>query len=282
MKAQNMEKNKTVDAIVLHECNAAKTSACIESLKAQSKKPNKIFVVNNCAENLFYAKGIVLINAGKNIGAAAGRNLAAGQSKASFLLFVDNDAVLDKDCLKRLLESICSGEGIAAVSSVVFDSASEKIWFSGGTINNFSLETAHSAKAIESDCETEYAPTTCLLVKKSVFDSLGGFDGRFFVYFEDTDFCLRLRKRFRIVVAAKARAFHEFSESKEKAGRRAFFFARNKILLAKKSFSIPRLIVFLCFFPTVGIVKNFFSFVSMKKPGLFVQHLKGVLSGIAE
>ncbi len=266
-----------MDAVIINDGNLAATSKCVESVLAQSAKPAKVFVVNNCSKNLFSAKNIVSINPGKNTGAAAGRNLAARQAKADFLLFVDNDAMLEKNCLRELLATINSAGNIAAVSAVIFG-ADERIWFSGGTINCFSLETRHLSERISRDRKTGYAPTTALLVKKSAFDSLHGFDEKLFVYFEDTDFCMRLGKHAKVFVSAKAKAWHEFSEKKN--GKRVFFFARNRVLIARKRFGFARLLAFFVFIFTVDLFKRFFGLVLAKKAELFFAHLRGIIDGI--
>ena len=75
-------------------------------------------------------------------------------------------------------------------------------------------------------------------VRRSVFEALGGFDERFFVYFEDMDFAVRARERgWRSVYLATAQAFHRGQGTTERAvPRRMFYFARSRILYARKHF----------------------------------------------
>jgi len=76
------------------------------------------------------------------------------------------------------------------------------------------------------------------LVRRSVFERLGGFDARFFVYYEDLDFAARARALgFSSVYLASAQAFHRGQGTTENAtGRRTFYFSRSKILYALKHF----------------------------------------------
>jgi GT2 family glycosyltransferase len=76
-------------------------------------------------------------------------------------------------------------------------------------------------------------------VRRAVFEELGGFDERFFVYYEDLDFALRARARgWSSVYLAGAKAFHRGRGTTDAATeRRTFYFARSKLLFARKFFS---------------------------------------------
>jgi GT2 family glycosyltransferase len=77
------------------------------------------------------------------------------------------------------------------------------------------------------------------LVRRSLFEVLGGFDERFFVYYEDLDFSVRAHTQgFSSVYLATVQAFHRGQGTTENATeRRMFYFARSKILYALKHFS---------------------------------------------
>jgi len=76
-------------------------------------------------------------------------------------------------------------------------------------------------------------------VRRAVFDALGGFDERFFVYFEDLDFATRARARgWSSLYLASTQAFHKGQGTTQDATeRRLFYFCRSKILFALKFFS---------------------------------------------
>jgi GT2 family glycosyltransferase len=78
-----------------------------------------------------------------------------------------------------------------------------------------------------------------MLVRRTLFEELGGFDERFFVYFEDLDFAARARERgFASVYLATAQAFHRGQGTTERAiGTRTYLFCRSRILFAQKYFS---------------------------------------------
>jgi GT2 family glycosyltransferase len=72
-----------------------------------------------------------------------------------------------------------------------------------------------------------------------VFEALGGFDERFFVYYEDLDLAARARARgWASVYLATAQAFHRGQGTTSGAtGQRTFYFCRSRLLFARKHFS---------------------------------------------
>ena len=77
------------------------------------------------------------------------------------------------------------------------------------------------------------------LVHRELFDKLGGFDERFFVYLEDLDFSLRARQAgYASYYLASASAFHKGGGTSENINaRRLFYSLRSRVLYAYKHFS---------------------------------------------
>ncbi len=82
-------------------------------------------------------------------------------------------------------------------------------------------------------------------MRRDLWERLGGLDERFFVYFEEVDFCLRARQAgFRTVYLATARAFHRGAGTSEQIrARRLFYALRSRLQFAAKHFSAPDLAV---------------------------------------
>lgn len=77
------------------------------------------------------------------------------------------------------------------------------------------------------------------MVRRTTFESLGGFDERFFVYFEEVDFSYRARQAgWRSVYLADVQAFHAGGgTSNQVKARRLFYSLRSRLLYAAKHFS---------------------------------------------
>ena len=96
----------------------------------------------------------------------------------------------------------------------------------------------------------------------AVFEALGGFDERFFVYFEDMDFAVRARKLgWSSVYLSTAQAFHRGQGTTDAAtARRMFYFARSRVLYARKHFGAAGALAValstLCLEPLVRLVAS--------------------------
>ena len=78
--------------------------------------------------------------------------------------------------------------------------------------------------------DVEWATAACLVVRRSAFDQIGGFDESYFLYFEDVDLCVRLRAAgFRVRYDPTVRVLHEY-----RAASRAFALPRPGITFAAR------------------------------------------------
>lgn len=103
-----------------------------------------------------------------------------------------------------------------------------------------------------------------LVIRRSIFESLGGFDVRFFVYFEEVDLCFRTHQAgYRSVFLADAQAFHAGGgTSSQVKARRLFYSLRSRLIYGFKHFSPWRAWVLVLI--TLGIepvTRTIFSFV---------------------
>lgn len=92
-----------------------------------------------------------------------------------------------------------------------------------------------------------------LMIRRDAFEAIGGFDERFFVYFDDVDLCFRMRQAgWRCVHFAGAEAVHEGEgTTRQVKDIRLFYLLRSRLLYARKHFSRPGQVV--TFVSTLGI-----------------------------
>ena len=164
-----------------------------------------------------------LIEAGRNLGFGAACNLAAAKSAGRHLLLLNPDAWIDEESLRRLVEAQESDQrlAVAAPSLLYADGSRQFVWAPpvgvlGEAIQRFRnrFENAgwnHSLlpRLLKPSVGAGWYTAACLLVRRSAFEEVGGFDEEFFLYFEDADLCLRLQRAgFRQRLVAEARAWH--------------------------------------------------------------------------
>jgi N-acetylglucosaminyl-diphospho-decaprenol L-rhamnosyltransferase len=80
------------------------------------------------------------------------------------------------------------------------------------------------------------------VIARSLFEELGGFDERFFMYYDELDLCLRARQRgARAMVASRIRIYHHSGASTNRVpGKRLFYLLRSRLRYARAHFSTPQ------------------------------------------
>ena len=189
--------------------SAGVLSDFMESLIEQQDCLVRLYVVDNNShdstlEMLSSYKSRVdvsLIRNEKNLGVAAANNQgirAALQDKADWILLLNNDTIIPQAAISNLAR-IASSHGLDILSPSIHATEPENtIWFDGGLIYpHRGMKVVHErmgkpVSEVQNGLRvTPYASTCCLLVRPSVFASIGGMDTDYFVYFDDVDFCVR-------------------------------------------------------------------------------------------
>ena len=127
-------------------------------------------------------------------------NKAVEKSKGKYLLFLNNDTKVHKDWLTYLIKLIESDEKIGMVGSKLINENNE-LQEAGGIIWNngigFNYGRGDDADLPEYNYvkEVDYISGASILIKKTIWEQIGGFDERFSpAYYEDTDLAFQLRK----------------------------------------------------------------------------------------
>ncbi len=264
------------------------TSQCINSIK-QIKYPNyKIIIVNNSPAddsiNGLKAKytDIILINSEKNLGFAAGNNIGiryALRNKAEYILLLNNDTIADKDFLSHLVETAENDAGAGIIGGKIFYyNDPGKLWFAGGIINPITGRTKHIGKnevdngRYESVREVDFITGCMMLVKKEAIEKAGLMDERYFLYYEDVDWNVRLKKAgYRILFNPDSVIYHKESSSTRKLSNvKMYYYDRNIWYFAKMNLNHMYIIttfIYVCLFLFFKALK---SLILINKNKLFM------------
>jgi GT2 family glycosyltransferase len=201
------------------------------SMQSQTHKNFVLYVVDNASADNTIARlhdyddnRVVLIRNNENMGVAFGNNQGIKASLADrceYVLLINNDTVFGCDLLQVLLDGLDKYKCDVIVPKILYNDEPERIWFVGGYFNKlkFYYNVHIGFNQIDhgqyNDIMTiEYAPTCCMLLKSSVFSKVGLMDERYFVYFDDVDFCFNVvRDGFVMKVLPKATLYHKVSTS---------------------------------------------------------------------
>lgn len=196
-----------------------------------------------------------LVRNTKNIGSSAGYNQVINSLEAApgeYILLINNDTLFSKDFFNLIYASLDQEFAVITPSIVCYPEV-EKFWFRGGVLSDTS-PTGIKLSACYGERVT-YAPSCCWLFKKEVFSQVGGFDERYFVYWEDADFCRSLRQlNLRIKLEPLAKLSHRVSasSSSEFAVQQ---YSKNQILYMNKHFAWPKFFIMLIVILFVGILR---------------------------
>jgi GT2 family glycosyltransferase len=214
--------------LVLHN-QAALTLDCLRSLAAgASAELETIIVDNNSTDStaalLDRLEGVRILRNAENRGYAAAVNQGAAAARGELLLLLNNDAVLLPGTVAAAVGAVDEAADIGAVGGRVvladgtLQEAGSIVWRDGSCLGYGRGDDPNSGE-YRFRREVDYCSGVFLLIRRAAFDAVGGFDESFFpAYFEDVDFCVRLRERgYRILYEPEAELRHwEFASSTDR------------------------------------------------------------------
>ena len=213
-----------IAAIVVTLEGGARALACLARLTEAAPEVERILVVNGSAPPAGLDPGVTVVELADNAGYAGGANAGAAAAQArgaTHLLLLNDDVLVEPGCVAAL--AAAAGDDKAAAPRIEAPGADA---FSGARIDERRGFGVHAAGA------TDYLTGAALLVPCTVWDLVGPFDERLFLYYEDVDWCVRARALgVRLVVAPDARAAHATGSST--GGARgptwAYYATRNRL-----------------------------------------------------
>lgn len=147
--------------------------------------------------------GVRLIANSDNVGFSKANNRGVAESRGAFLLFLNTDTLVPAGAIAALLERLRSDLSVGAVGPALVHrpgdyqvSFGNRVGFAAQIFQKIVLNPLHKRalrkKIIRSPREVGWLSAACLLCRREAFESAGGFDERFFLYFEDIDLCFRI------------------------------------------------------------------------------------------
>lgn len=243
---------KKVAVIILNYKLKEQTLECIKSVQKSNYKNLKLIVVDNnsddgLASEINKNKDLLFIQSGDNLGYSGGNNIGirkAISQGADFIFVLNPDTTIESNTIKILAEeSETLGYDIA--SPKIYLGISKTFYFAGKTLDKLNVLGLHrginelDVGQFDKAEEIDDAAGAALFIKREVFEKVGLFDERFFLYYEDSDFIFRAKSMgFKIMYIPKAVVYHLGSQAtKLGSPLQDYFITRNRLLFAKKYLS---------------------------------------------
>jgi len=226
------------------------TLTAFESLKQSSYPAWSLIVVDNASADdsvakLRAARGLRLVESAENLGFAGGCNLAipaARELGAQYLFFLNNDATVNAETLENLVAASRTLDDREALGAVIRFERDGTLQFWGSRASAVGMpiwsppSEALFAQAPEL-IETNFIMGASLFVPMQLLDEVGPFDERFFLNYEETDWCYRARRAgHRCLMVKNALITHKGGAAIGAASgpMQVYFMRRNALLLAEK------------------------------------------------
>lgn len=241
-----------VSIIILNYNGIDFLTKCLSSLSLSKYSNTEILVVDNGStdgsQNIVRTKFpyIKLIENNKNMGFGSGNNIGIENSKGEFILFINNDVVLEPDCINLMVEKMIQEENIGIIGAKIYvGNLKETLQYAGGKIDPSGsgiligyLEKDFGQYDTEKNVDWVHGAT--FMVRRKVFSDVGFFDPIYYpIYHDEIDLCFRASIfRYEIRYLPPAKAYHFEDITSKKTYKTAFFRIRNTLIFAFK-FSSP-------------------------------------------
>ncbi len=254
------EKAPSVYLIVLNWNGIKDTLDCLNSLAAVTYDNFTVVVVDNGStdtslvqlQNIEPSFPFILIPTGINLGFAAGNNVGIRYglaNDAEYILLLNNDTTVDPSFLAELVAAAENNPEAGILSSKIFYHRDpSKLWYAGGQWNakgqcfqHIGIDELDDCGLYDSVSDTDYASGCVLFIRRSVVCRVGLMDPKFFLTYEETDWCYRARAAgYRILFVPTAKVWHKVSVSfgGVDSPLQTYFYARNLLLWAERQ--LPR------------------------------------------
>ncbi|MFN0174494.1 MAG: glycosyltransferase family 2 protein [Saprospiraceae bacterium] len=293
-----------VSIITVNYNETATTCALLDSIKRQGYSNVEVLVVDNASRenpaSIFQARypEVKFIRSEQNLGFAGGNNLALPLAQGEYLFFVNNDAELAPGCIGQLLQHFESEPNTGIVSPLICyfpqveaDGKNPIPIIQYGGMTPVSPFTGRNRTLGEREPDlgqyvkpkqTAYAHGAAMMVPRKVLEQVGPMCEGFFLYYEELDWCERIRRSgFEVWVEPQARVWHKESLTLNKMGTtKTYYLTRNRILFMRRNFRGWRLQVFFTFLFFVTLPKNSILYLLKAEFENLNAFWKGVFSGI--
>lgn len=245
-----MDDKKTVGIIVVNYNGIKDTLACIKSIEDSSTNyVIRVIIVDNCSIKNELANisnkypDIICIQSDINGGFSYGNNLGirwAIENGCDYIMLLNNDTVVKDDMIDILIDA-CDSQIVTP--TMFYYGTENKVWYAGGYINKKTGNAKHKRmnehvdiKNVDNEICT-FTTGCCFAAKTDTIKKLGYLDDSYFMYCEDTDYCIRAALNgIQIEYIPNAVLWHKISQSTGGSDSpfATYYMTRNRLNYLKK------------------------------------------------
>jgi len=267
-----------VAAVVLGWNLKEETLACGQSLRALGYAGLRLVFVDNGSTDGSAAllrdrfPEAEVVELGRNVGIAAGYNAGLERALAlgcDFGLILNNDTLFAPGLLDRLVEAAARHpEAGVLMPKIVYESDRDRIWSAGARRRAFPPGVVFvglgrpDGPPFDVERDVEYAPSCALLIRRATLERVGLFDPGYFFYYDDWDYCERVRRAGQTIrYVPAATVYHKVSLSTARSSKPArwwYVMGRSAVLYYRRYYRpfLPSLALYAGWFLARELVKG--------------------------
>lgn len=240
-----------------------------------------------------FSNKLFLIKNHLNYGFAEGNNngikYAIEMFNPEYVLLLNNDTIVDKNFLKEMViyAEYNQNAGVIGPKIYYYDNPDViqvtttklDLW----TGRNFLVgDGEKDLGQFDNTKNTDYVSGACFFIRREVIDKVGYLDSNFKYYWEETDYCLLVKKNgYQCIYNPKSLIWHKSSKSTNKiTGLLTFYMTRNMFMFMRKHSDRIHLLVFLLFFFGLKFWYVTLNFIIKKNYNDLSYYIKGVKDGL--
>lgn len=198
-----------VISVILNTNRRKDTLECLDSLKHNTYPNHRIIVLDNRSTDGSVTAireahpGVQIVELEKNLGYAGNNNVGielAMKQGANWIFVLNEDIVLDETCLARLIEVGESDSRIGILGPLVYHHDEPNVIQSAGGMLGEHWESIHLGKdevdqgQFKNPHPVEWISGCAILVRRQAIEQAGMLDGNYFIYWEETEWCIRVAR----------------------------------------------------------------------------------------
>lgn len=289
-------------SIILVNYNNYKDSKDIlYNLIEQDKQAEEVILVDNCSTDDSYKKlnkefdsynNIIIIRTDFNGGFSYANNFGIKHSMKSrqdidYYMLLNNDTYVEKDFIETCSRNVRDDKNIGIYTGKILNYFNRDIiWYGGGVINKVYLSGLHEYEGASKDIpqansikEVEFASGCFMIIPRSIILDGHYLPEEYFLYYEDVDYSLLMNKLgLKIEYNPAMVVYHKISQTTKGNNLKFnFYFNRNRIILGRKYFSKPRVLLFVLLLVATRCILFFRILITKRR---FTNVFSGIIKGL--
>lgn len=290
----NIRNKPLVFLIVLNYKGYEDTCECVDNLLQQDYENYKILILDNDSQDQSYEKLIMrypdiqIIQTGKNLGYAGGNNIGiqiAIKEGAQYIGILNNDIKAETGVISEMVKVFAHDERLGMVGPAICEWDSDIIQSAGAKISFYTGDSILYHKGenyFELDKKNmiygNYLGGAALFVKTSILSEIGLIPECYFLFFEETEWCIKtVKSGYYVACDLKVRIWHKESATVNRISNvKKYYLDRNRILFIKRNAMFYEKIYFGCLLILQTIYRRLFKGKHSVNSLAIIHGIKGI------